>query len=837
MKKAYLAALPLLLAGACSDEIDTPDKDSNGNAAEGSEVVFSAKLGKTESSRTLYGGQETQNGKNVFPIFWTKNDTVLLASPQCSVQKATYLIGYDETNPKNYATGMTKIGAKGLQWGSSQEAAFYSVYPKSFTMEGKLYTNTLEIAEDPETKEQTARAELNIRNTQLVRFSYNSTDKAWSGISIDDDPQADEKIYYPDAVMYAQTYMNTQGDVALQYHPLTTAMHVLIPGYEYQYIGTDRTMTINEITIEAPAGTILCGKFSATFDPKCSEAPGITIPEAQDVENPNIIRVIPTETEDTKYLTVNEGENIEFNIFAIPNDFTVSENWKITLSTTRGTYTRTLTPSTAEGKSPFLKAGMIQNVELPQFAVISDFTFNLPQWMKNIPRNTYITALSLPGAWFSLQPEYQGTTTGVDKTGYDLTIHDLWTKGVRAFSVETRTSSYINWSNQNDPQNGTPQSVVISQGAGDYYPDGSDNPQTAFVSSGTSVSSLMSELVAELKSKQYGYGVLTLQYAEGGDGGHRDADYEFWLEGLYREYAALSQDDRNVIYGSLADDQPITAETTIDDVAGRLILQVNVAGGLPVVEGNTLDYIPVGNYQNNLPALFTYVNRKRTPGTSPVTEMHWKEWQETFRTHVFDHLDRDNIEEVTNALLSLYPKKLYCNYVVANRTYKPVSGSSNTDGLPTFADRKQAIERILRNSNILHQNNRTNMWLFAGAGGAAVQNSSGSSLDIEPMMEFAANMETTASGSVGMNTWLNEQIQKEIAEKTYSPFGMIYCNFIAQEDPKYLGQDIAKGLVKMNRLFRLPTRPESSEPKASRSALSRSTTTSCGNGWELTIIE
>ena len=170
MKKAYLAILPLIFAAACTDDF----KPNGGDSDDGG-VKFSAKLEKTPESRTIY--QEREG--NAFPIFWAENDTVLLASPECGIKTATYVI---EGTGSSTATSMTKVGEAGIQWGGAKSASFYSIYPKSYTMNGRLYTNTLTINNAGQ-----AVAEINVRKYQMNRFEKNA-DGVWVGTAIDDDP-------------------------------------------------------------------------------------------------------------------------------------------------------------------------------------------------------------------------------------------------------------------------------------------------------------------------------------------------------------------------------------------------------------------------------------------------------------------------------------------------------------------------------------------------------------------------------------------------------------------------------------------------------------------------
>lgn len=825
MKKAYLAILPLIFAAACTDDF----KPNGGDSDDGG-VKFSAKLERTPESRTIY---QDRDG-NAFPIFWAENDTVLLASPECGVKTATYVI---EGTGSSTATSMTKVGEAGIQWGGAKSASFYSIYPKSYTMNGRLYTNTLTINNAGQ-----AVAEINVRKYQMNRFEKNA-DGVWVGTAIDDDPTTTDICNYPDAIMYAQRYMSEVGTVEMQYHPFTTAFHIELDGYTWEWLSDAGTITIEDITIEAPEGTVICGKFNATFkDANTNEAPEVTVP-TQSIPETNIIHVYPTVGDQGLLLSVAKEEKISFNVFAIPNPNVKSaDGWQIRVKTTHGTYYRDLVSASTgdQTANPTLKAGMIHPVHFPTFNVKDkEFKLNVDSWMKNIPRNVYINELSIPGAWYSRQSEYQGTSTGINTSGTKLTVAQMWAAGVRAFSVETRSAT-------SGLGEFTPSRVVVSgtgrNSAGYYY-------------GGDPISGVINDIAAELMGKTYGYAVLALQYADGGDGGHRARDYNYWLQGIANVYSGLTDDVKGTIYQG-----DLTPSTTIGEVAGKLIILVNVAAGLP---GYTTILNPTpestqislnGWTGTQAPAMYSFINKARPAGTSPVVEMHHI-WSDDYmgKYAIENFNDQTNPDAIKNLVLSLNPNTLYLNYAIANRTYPTdadnvgVDGSGvlTQNGLPTYIGRKQAVKRMLRNSNIVKNEGRHNLMLFVGAGGNEATATDGST-----------SQSTALSFARVMNPWLLTQIYGEINNQTFSPFGMVFCNFISQTEMSLSGSytypagsdkagqtsttfdntEIMKGLVKMNRLFYLsrdPSKPETLSAQEASKASYSSTHNDGGDAWTI----
>lgn len=753
MRNIFVPMMAAVIMASCADDgMVAPRVPS----CPGSEVDFSPRLSRPASStRTVYGDEDSL--RKVFPVYWVDGDRVSMASPGAAVDRAVYSIKVDKVN-QDFATSMDKDGDAGIQWGNTLPQNFYSVYPVKYTdISGREVENTLAIQGNK------VEATLHVRPVQRQLFELTTTSdgkRVWKGTPVDE-----TGMKCPDAIMYAQKRMETDGTVALEYIPFTTAFHITLDGYGLG-VGVDEEtahVVIQEVVIEAPEGVNLVGSFKAVFDEEASVPPTVDV-GVNDNAAPNRIRV-PMMSDATDYLHPEPGTDaISFNVYAIPTTGTeVGEDWTLSVRTNYRTYTRKLKPSTTGAGA--LAQGMVHKLGLPSFLVVNDdLNQDLTKWMQGIPRNVYITDLSLPGAWYSRQKQYQGTAPG----GGDWTIQELWERGVRAFSVETRSSSST-IVKPNDPS-----SVVIS-GTGTNRGTGNNK----YYYRGTPVANVMGELCDAVSAKKYGYALLMLSYADGGEGGHRAKDYAFWLEGIYKAYNGLSPERKATICTT-----PVTPQTTIADVAGKVILQVNVASGLPGGD------IAKGSYQDNLPALLTYVNRKRTPGTAPVSMMHWMEWKDDYRQNVGIFVnDNDDIDEAREALRQLGPDDFYCNYSIANRT-QPDTGTDKD--LPKYADRKKALGRILRNSALSLEIGNHNLWSVFAAGGNEASSST-SDVGDEAALAFASEM----------NRWILDQLNERIQTKNYGSFGNVFCNYIVNTAGDVDGQDIVNRILLMNQLFRL----------------------------------
>lgn len=769
MNKYLILSVLAAVTVSCSEE-----KLPSAPSVPGSDVIFNISLDEPSMSRTTYGDE----ANNAFPIYWVDKDQLLMASPECETGRntAVYQVSVEGATSST-AKAVDKVGTTGLQWGDNLPAHFYSVYPVGYyTAANTEVKNRLENSTGGK-----AVAHLNVRDYQINLFEKDATG-TWKGTPIDRKSMTNLDLNQknPDALMYAMTRQTQDGNVTMQYHPFTTAFHIEFDGFDLtSSVGQGlSSVTVQEIMITAPSNVKLCGNFDATLD-VTTGTPSYTVNTDVNTEtNANVIHIPTLSSIDGHYLTVNSKEKVSLNVFAIPVDGNVTSDWTILVRTNEGAFKKALTPTTAA--SGGLVAGKMHKVSLPAIKIQGATKFDKAQWIAQIPRNVYVSELSMPGAWYATKGEYQGS---------DVTYESLWTAGVRAFALETRSSGAGPFSNP-----GTPAQVVIS---------GTGNNQTlgSGYYGGTGINTVMTSLVNLLKNHPDEYAVLVLMYADGGSGGHRTQDYSYWLNGIYGEYMKVSAENREYIYSNA-----ITPNTTINDVKGKLIIKVNAEGNLP--GGN----ITIGSYANNLPALISYVDRKwetTSQNSSLVSQMYWQVWSGSYMTNL------------SSDVAALDPNTLYWNYTVANRTK---TDASTATGLPSYANRQASISTILANSRTIYENSSHNVWFFVGAGGNQAT-STNSDTDASTAQSFATTM----------NPWINTQIESKINGKDFSPFGIVMCNYIT--NATYHGPTIIDNIIKMNRLFRLnrdetqPEWPDSGTTPANSPANYSSSHTNGGDAW------
>lgn len=392
-KTIFLMSVLALLACSCQDDEMTSKQPA---AAPGEEVRFGGMLGDGATTRTIYG----EEGASGFPIYWVNGDQVLVASPDCAqnggVGSATYAISV-EGNQQNYATSMDKTGEIGVRWGDNTTGTFYSIYPAS---NNTSFNSGLTSARFTVTTQQ--------NNT------WNPADN-----TVSPDMSA--------CFMYAKTEgVNAGEDVNLAYKPLSTAVRFTVNGPT-----TGDPITISYIRLYAPQGTALSGTFDVDFTqvdadgmPKVSAVSGRTFNYAS----------MNAATSTGSYLTLgNESADVQL-FFLLENEITMDENWYIVIATADGRLFRKNLTANAGGNLT-LKPGQIH--KLPGMPALTQAgEWDVSNWMVNIQRNVYLSEISIPGSWNSLNPAFQGENPS---------ITDQYNAGVRAFHLDTRWRATADW--------------------------------------------------------------------------------------------------------------------------------------------------------------------------------------------------------------------------------------------------------------------------------------------------------------------------------------------------------------------------------------------------------
>lgn len=516
----FILGLSLLALVACSES----EVNDRPEPTPGADVKFGVSLDKTDT-RTIYGDEDG----NKFPIYWVQDDQVLVNSAQCLTgrQTGTYKISVD-IETQNFATSMTKVGDAGVQWGNSEKANFYSVYPAdkaSVLSEGKFNLTMPEVQ----------RLKVEAPASGSVLKSYPDMDACF---------------------MTAKTTGVANGsDVLLHYTPLSTAVRFTLKASDQ----VTTSFTVSQIKLKAydASGTAMPITGDFTID-LTGDSPVVT----KGANTSNEV-VLYSYFENGAYLTLTSGQSVELNAFLIPLDnLEVNANWKLELTTSNNeAYSISLTGSNANQDGNKLVAGKIHRIgNLAALKVNEEW--DASKWMEYIPRNVYLSEISIPGSWNTLNVDHQ-SVSATDQTALLNEIQSEYNAGVRAFHLDTRwrASRSGRWY---EGYTYTNQGLSLACGGKDNtYDAGSGNATKVMTESTMLFKDALNTIVSQVKPKEY-----MMVFCTFAQNSYDFNDGTSWMQAVSNACDEMP----DVLDGS-----QITENTVIADVLGKVIVIVNCA--------------------------------------------------------------------------------------------------------------------------------------------------------------------------------------------------------------------------------------------------------------------
>ena len=708
----YLLGLSLLALVACNQE-NMPERPT---PTPGAEVKFGVSLNKTDVTRTIYGKEDTV--KHTFPIYWVKDDKVLVTSPQClnGRNTAQYKVTV-ESDKQNYATSLDKTGAVGVQWGQDKTADFYSVYPAdNASVQGTTFHLTMPNAQ-----------------TDILKLGSRKS-KAY----------ADMNACFMGAVSKGVT---NGSEVNLTYTPLSTAIRFTLRGPSSAEGQTDSEVIISQVVLKADQP--IAGDFTVDMN-----TPEPTVKLGSKTYNEITLYTHYAET--GGYLTLGLNDEVELNAFVIPyENLAVNENWKLEVTTAQGVVYTTPLGGTGDGK---LMPGRIHRFKgkLPSLpAPTTDW--DPSNWMVNVPRNVYLSEISIPGSWNSLNKEFQyaaNRSSELDVNSVEAqkaAIADQYKAGVRAFHIDTRWKASREWSLFN------PVGWVYTI-TGLSVANGGDG-RTYNISGGKvmkddniSFETVLSSITSHVKPKEY-----MMVFCTFAQHSYEKTEGE-WMKAISD---ACAKNDR------IIDASKISANTVVGNVLGKVIVIVNCQK-----DPNTITNLPHGSSK----CLFTY---------SPIT----------LNEGNFHKLDYCYGEIVNSASPTL---KMYSSQAQTMATLDAKSGFTDDDRgyCPTLVERTDKSQNILNfsNENFGKTNYEHAHWLYHGLGGYSITEKNG---------EHLTNQKEVANA---LNLWMDSRIRLMSAhpdpskgQTRYYPVGLVLMNYVT--DATY-GVPVVKGILSHNNKFR-----------------------------------
>lgn len=650
--------------------------------APGEEVSLSASL-NTPKTRTVYGAEGAESIK----VKWVHNDQITVYGTTCSFPQADYAVKTyvknggavtDEilsstpnvdTDGQNYADELVKTGESGVQWGSEPKSDFYAVYP---AISGKI-TPTANGVTVPANISSQQYNSFSLVNGVLTGTPYNAGNKAY-GMN--------------DAIMYAYTKdaAPTDGTVDLNFKPFSTVLKFHIDSWHgdtsqgLQTNQTGQSIRVNSITLEAPNN--VAGNFTLSLNgAEASAGAGTT----------KKISIIPSEEIVWTY-----GQSLEFSVFIIPlADLTISSGWKVTITANDGSRTFSLKPTTTADNKANIEPGKIHKLNVKGFPVAATWKYDPKTWLTTVPRNVYISDISLPGAWYATDSGYQGGT-----------LTQQYEAGIRAFNIDTRltlaegldASKYYSNRVYVDNEAHVSDGTLVLACAG-------TEKSTSLQISGTKITDIgktLKEAIIEIgklmvdRPDEYVEIIITVAQKPK-ENKYTLGNVVFGTLNPKMMLTAIANvlNDSSVkpyLYGYDEKREKISPETTVGEVLGKIVVKVNM--------NTTIDNIL--NWNIKAPMLVSEASMATSDDASKNITM-------------------GNFTSMNSA-------EMYWAYDYSGNMQYHYHQSQNTTGadpFPTVANRKTAITDVLSKSYEIYNDNTHNSMFQLGIGGWTSDNDSG----------------------------------------------------------------------------------------------------------------
>lgn len=524
---SILAASSLFL-GSCSDDqngasvVENPVKG-------GEEIIFGSSLTKSQiETRTIYGDEKTEGGDynhGYFPVYWEDGDNITILCPQASNgTRVDYTITPLEGD-KTTSADVTKVDPSkaGLQWnGNVDEHEFFAFYPAE-AIRGEavpddgIVTVNIPVEQDP------------------VRWEKRG-DNTWVGIANTDYAY----MWAYNKVKKSETPQGTS--IPLPFKPMTTVLEITVNGPK------SGSQAVSQVTVTsvAPASaenpnTILSGEIKCNIR-AAAENDGTAICETagnlNEVRNRISVNLFNAKG-DGRYPTLSAGEKLKVYVSIMPKDESIEKgNLKITVAGVN-TPAKEKTLQTAT-----IIAHAINKVSLPALDATGSQT-DINYWMSNLDPDIYLTELSWPGSKMS------SVTRVVGENGYvqSTSLTTQFELGVRAFDFPTISSG---------------SDIVLAHETFWGTTEGF----------GTKLKDALDELAACLEKadaaeKKQEVVFVNISYAASRFILSRDRE-NTWLNTLMSTFNDWKNDRINTL--------EVNSNTTLGDVAGRIILRIHVKG-------------------------------------------------------------------------------------------------------------------------------------------------------------------------------------------------------------------------------------------------------------------
>ena len=764
MKKIVysLLAAAMVAMSSCQDEmVENPVTP----AQTGAEITFGSSLTDLEAqTRTIYGDEPVDGA---YPVYWVNGDEISIYCPEASNGTLVNYRVTPNTSDSTTSSAVTKVNPDeaGLQWGAADTHHFYGFYPAS------AVTGT-----------ENGKIKGYVPPTQNVD-SWNPQPNKAGGINYYGKTNTDLAYMWA----YGTANRNTMGndDVSLTFHPWMTVVQIKLPGPE------SGELKVSNFNIRAIDGsqTVLTGEFICDMNPveASGKAPNYEAVGNTTGEVRNTISISGWNAAERDFITVKPNDTLIVRAYLLPVDEAIKDSRELQIRVqplNGAVLTRTLGYSNAGAESSIVPH-KVNTVILPRLR-----SAGTNYWMSSLDRGIYLSELSIPGSKFSY---LTSTNAGSNAAFQGQPIEQQFLDGVRGFIVQVGANATYNvtttgtwpW-NQQDEYTYTDATMPIFCGGGDDLSDAITHIANALEKAETSLNKGGQDrnLECAVVMITYAGNDAVSAHFTGSGGRHSISDVggaeHVWMDAIANELKQLGEDATKRIYT-----KEITANTTLDDVKGKIILKVNTNSDAQN------GYIAAND---DVPALFSRWN-----GATNTVPLRW---------------GSPNTNSTRTPLNWMYQE---ATHVGTGTEITPANKYA------------YAIDIFTKSVGMYEQNDAHDTWFMNDCGGTFHGDVSGTN-DYD---KDYGNGDTNDEAPIAFARWFNPQITSYLQQRDENAsLGLVFFNFAdKQETGQQYGTDnLIQTIIDNNFKFNLRTKTRTDTPSGTQSY--DSGFANGGNAWQ-----
>lgn len=484
----------------------------------GDEISFGISTPGEVKTRTIYGAPEYDDEGNGYFPVYWEQDDEIAIYCPQAVQPATQLVHYKITPDKNDASTSSAVTRVGD----------VGLQWGDRNTEHRFYG--FYPASAVKGTETDGRIISEIPVFQSVKGWTDNGKEVGTGKVYTGAPDTKFAYMFAYTAVKPDTLTAENPDIPLKFSPLVTILEVEVNGPT-----SGSSIKVTNVNVTSSDGTALAGNFECLISDRSG-----TCKPVDDGTVTNRVSVSCYDNDKDDFIELGVGDKMIVKLFLLPETGTdiAKGSLKVTVSTLNGA-AKTKTLQTADVLSQ-----RVNRVSLPALVANDDTNY----WMSNLDKDIFFTELSIPGSHQSVGLENEDYILYKYEKYQTQEIAQQFKDGIRAFSFQTT-------------YNGTDGQIRV-------YASGNEKEELHVY-----LKQIQTELETAYNNGKSDFAVVSIVFKDNGSYGNPTN----WFNSLAHALNSNSNYTNLPIYKD-----GITANTTIEEVANKIVLRIDRPGTIDV---------------------------------------------------------------------------------------------------------------------------------------------------------------------------------------------------------------------------------------------------------------